>query len=191
VVGTVAAVIALGAAVGAGAVVHTMQRTPSHPKPEVTLSFDAKDDESGTDDLIGGDVTGDPAPATTFSLLDGGTTSLAAYKGKPLVLNFWATTCAPCIKEMPAIESVHRELGDDVTFIGMDVRDSVSGGKEFVRRTGVTYAIGRDPSGGIFESFDAVNLPTTFFIDADGTILDSHTGALTADQLREKIAAIR
>lgn len=185
--GTIGAVVALGAAVGAGAIVHAVDAGQSEPKPEVSLRFDAKDDESGTDDLIGGDPTGDAAPDPTFALLDGGSTRLSAYRGTPVVLNFWATTCAPCIKEMPAIQSVHEDLGDRVTVIGMDVRDSVSGGQEFVDRTGVTYTIGRDPSGDIFTSFDAVNLPTTVLIDAKGTVVATHTGALSAGALRSLI----
>ena len=179
--------IALGAAVGAGAVVAAVDDGPKEPKPEVTLHFNEKDDESGKDDLIGGDVTGKAAPNPTFNLLDGGSTSLSAYRGTPVVLNFWATTCAPCIKEMPAIESVHQALGDKVAFVGIDVRDSVSGGQEFVKRTGVTYTIGRDPSGDIFTSFDAVNLPTTVLIDAKGQVVASHMGALTAKQLQSLI----
>jgi hypothetical protein len=88
---------------------------------------------------------------------------------------------------MPAIEAVHKALGDRVAFVGIDVRDSVSGGQEFVQRTGVTYTIGRDPSGDIFTSFDAVNLPTTVLIDAGGTVVATHTGALDESKLRSLI----
>ena len=186
--GTVGSLIALAAAVGAGAAVRALEDDPpAGPKPEVTLHFDAKDDESGVDDLIGGNVDGKKAPTTSFALLDGGSTSLAALRGKPVVLNFWATTCAPCVKEMPAIESVHQALGDRVTFVGMDVRDSVSGGQEFVKRTGVTYTIGRDPSGDIFTSFDALNLPTTVLINEKGVVVATHTGALTVASLRSLV----
>lgn len=186
--GTVGTIVALVAAAGAGAVVHAVEKKDdAGPKPEVTLHFDKSDDESGKDDLIGGNPTGKAAPATSFALLDGSRSSLTALRGKPVVLNFWATTCAPCIREMPAIESVHQALGGRVAFVGIDVRDSVSGGREFVRRTGVTYSIGRDPSGDIFTSFDAVNLPTTVLIDAKGTIVATHTGALDAAKLRSLI----
>jgi thiol-disulfide isomerase/thioredoxin len=184
--GTVAAVVALGAAVGAGAAVRALDDgNPS--KPEVTLRFDAKDDESARDDLIGGDRTGEAAPDTTFALLAGGSTSLAAFEGKPVVINFFATWCAPCVKEMPAFEQVHQELGDKVAFIGIDVRDSVSGAQELVDKTGVTYTIGRDPSGDIFISFDAINMPSTFLIDESGTVVASHAGAMSADDLRARI----
>lgn len=186
--GTVGTIVALLAAVGAGAVVHAVEGDgPSEPKPEVTLRLDASDDESGKADVTGGDPTGTAAPATSFALLDGGRSSLSELRGTPVVLNFWASTCAPCSTEMPDIEAVHQALGDRVAFVGIDVRDSVSGGQELVKRTGVTYMIGRDPDGDIFTSFDAVNLPTTVLIDPKGTVVATHTGALDEAKLRSLI----
>jgi cytochrome c biogenesis protein CcmG/thiol:disulfide interchange protein DsbE len=88
---------------------------------------------------------------------------------------------------MPEFEQVHQELGDQVAFLGLDVRDSVDRGRSLVERTGVTYTIGRDPSGEIFQSFDAVNMPTTVLIDADGTVVASHAGALDAGELHDLI----
>ena len=184
-----AAVVALAAAVGAGAVARSLQDDePARPEPEVELTFDAEDDESGEDDLIGGDVAGDPAPDVSFALLEGGTLRLADLQGTPVVVNFFATWCTPCVKEMPAFEQVHQELGDTVTFVGIDVRDSVSGARDLVERTGVTYTIGRDPSGEIFQDFEAVNMPSTFLIAADGTVVASQAGALDADGLRDLVA---
>jgi thiol-disulfide isomerase/thioredoxin len=87
---------------------------------------------------------------------------------------------------MPDFESVHQELGDDVVFVGLSLRESVAKAKELVERTGVTYLIGRDPSGDIFTSFAGVNMPSTFFIGRDGTVVDAHSGVLSASQLREK-----
>ena len=188
VLGTVAAVVALAAAIGAGAVARSLEDEPDRPEPEVELTFDADDDESGQDDLIGGDVAGDPAPDVSFALLEGGTLRLADLRGTPVVVNFFATWCTPCVKEMPAFEEVHQELGEAVAFVGIDVRDSVSGARELVDRTGVTYTIGRDPSGEIFQAFEAVNMPSTFLLAADGTVVASHAGALDADGLRDLVA---
>ena len=162
---------------------------PSPPVPEAELSFDEEDDESGTDDLIGGDVTGEAAPDTTFALLEGGSMSLADLRGRPVVVNFFASWCVPCIDEMPAFEEVHQELGDQIAFVGINLRDSVEAAEELVAETGVTYTIGRDPSGGIFQEFDAVKMPSTFVIGADGTVAASHAGALDARELRALIAS--
>ena len=187
VLGTIAALGALAAAVGAGALARSLNDEPSPPEPEVTLSFDEDDDESGQDDLIGGDVAGDPAPDVTFALLDGGSLRLGDLRGTPVVVNFWAAWCPPCVSEMPDFEVVHQEVGDDVTFVGIDVRESVDAARELVEETGVTYTIGRDPSGEIFQAFDAVNMPSTFLIAADGTVVASHAGAMDADVLRSLI----
>lgn len=186
-IGTVAAVVALAAAVGAAGLARSLDDEPARPEPEVTLSFDEDDDESGQDDLIGGDVAGEPAPDVSFALLDGGSLRLADLRGTPVVVNFWAAWCPPCVSEMPDFEVVHQELGDDVAFVGIDVRESVDAARELVEETGVTYTIGRDPSGEIFQAFDAVNMPSTFLIAADGTVVASHAGAMDADLLRSLI----
>ena len=190
VLGALGALVALGAAVGAAAAVQALgDDEPARPEPEVTLTFDEDDDESGQDDLVGGDVEGQPATAT-FTLLDGSTASLADFAGRPVVVNFFASWCAPCIAEMPAFESVHQDFGDDVVFVGLNVRESVAKAEEMVERTGVTYLVGRDPSGELFTDFGVINMPSTFFVSADGVIADSHAGALTASELRAKIEAL-
>lgn len=185
-IGTVAAIVAIAAGTAvAVALDGDDEREP--PAVEAELTFEGEDDESGVDDLIGGDATGESVADTTFTLLEGGSMALGDLGGTPIVLNFFAEWCPPCVTEMPAFEAVHQELGDQVAFVGLDVRDSVDRGREIVERTGVTYAIGRDPSGEIFQSFDAVNMPTTVFIDADGVVVSSHAGALDADELRSII----
>lgn len=188
-IGLVAAAAGLVAAVATGAVVQALDGgQPARPTPDVELSFGAEDDESGVDDLIGGDVAGTAAPAASFHLLDGGSMSLADLRGTPVVVNFFASWCAPCIEEMPDFEEVHQELGDQVAFVGIDVRDSIEAARALVERTGVTYVVGRDPSGGLFQDFAAVNMPSTFLISPDGVVVDSKAGALSADELRDRIA---
>jgi cytochrome c biogenesis protein CcmG/thiol:disulfide interchange protein DsbE len=186
-IGTIAAVVAIAAGAAVVAIFDD-DGEPQRPPIEADLSFDGTDDESGVDDLIGGEATGDEAPDTTFALLDGGSMALSDLRGTPVVLNFFAEWCPPCVQEMPDFEAVHQELGDEVAFVGIDVRDAVDKGKEIVEETGVTYTIGRDPSGEIFQSFDAVNMPTTVLLDEDGVVVASHPGALTADELRDLIA---
>jgi hypothetical protein len=91
---------------------------------------------------------------------------------------------------MPDFERVHRELGGEVAFLGIDLRDSVSAAEELVARTGVTYAIGRDPSGDLFTELEGVNMPTTYFVSAEGVIVEAHPGAMDADELRRTIAEL-
>ena len=117
--------------------------------------------------------------------------SLADLRGKPVVVNFFASWCVPCVEEMPAFESVHQELGDDVAFVGIALQESPDASRDIVEETGVSYTIGRDPSGAIFEAFDGVNMPSTFVLDADGVVVGVSAGALDADGLRELVQRAR
>ena len=105
---------------------------------------------------------------------------------RPTVVNFFSTTCTPCIKEMPAFERVHRSR-DDISFIGIDVQDQVGPGRKLIERTGITYEALRDPPGDLLRVAGGVGLPTTLLIDAEGRVVESHTGALTERTLRTLI----
>lgn len=130
---------------------------------------------------------GQPAPNVRLEYLDGGAQDLAevAGRGTPVVLNFWSSTCIPCLKEMPAFEEVSQELDGRVTFVGVDVVDTVEAGKEMVEKTGVTYRNARDPRSEIFAVFGGIALPRTVLIAADGTIVATHSGELDAEELRD------
>lgn len=137
------------------------------------------------------DAVGDAAPDRTFERFDGTTGSLADYRGRPVVVNFWSSTCVPCLTEMPAFEEVHGELGDDVAFLGLNVADGPDRGRRMAERTGVTYDLARDPSGAIAVDLGSTTLPTTAIIDADGTVVDVHVGAMDAGELRAALGAVR
>jgi thiol-disulfide isomerase/thioredoxin len=156
----------------------------------------------GSDDDAGGNATGTPradltpdsdvdrtaaldAKVTTFE--DEATTVGAYLDGKPLVVNLWASTCVPCIKEMPAIEKVHQRNRSDVAFLGVDVQDQKADGLAMIDRTGVTYPSVQDRSGSFARSAEAAGLPTTLLIDADGEVVASHLGALTESKLQDLI----
>jgi peroxiredoxin len=190
-VGVVAAVVALVAAVGAGLVASrlTEDEGTALPEPEAEIRFLPEDDESGQP-LVGEDRTGDAAPEAAFPMLDGGLATLADLRGTPVVVNFFASWCEPCKAEMPDFAEVHAELGAQVTFLGISLRDAEEDTRALLERTGVTYAIGRDPSGSLAEDFGVVNMPTTYFLDAEGRIVSAHAGALTADALRSQLAAL-
>ncbi len=131
---------------------------------------------------------GDAGVTVSFEMLDGTAGSLAQYRGTPLVLNFFASWCVPCLAEMPGFEQVHQDL--DVAFLGMNLQDRVEDGQRVVEQTGVTYEIARDPDGSIFASFGGIAMPTTVFIDADGRVVDLHSGEITASALRDRIADV-
>lgn len=133
---------------------------------------------------------GQHAPDVRLEYLDGGVEQLAevAGTGTPVVLNFWSSTCVPCLKEMPAFEQVRGELEDQITIVGVDVTDTEDAGNEMVTKTGVRYRNARDPRAEIFAVFGGIALPRTVLIDGDGVVRATHSGELTADELKELLA---
>jgi thiol-disulfide isomerase/thioredoxin len=133
---------------------------------------------------------GDPAAAAgpeQYENLDGTTASLAAFRGKPVVVNFFASWCTPCRLEMPDFERVHVELGDRVHFIGLNLQEGPSSAKDVVADTKVTYAIGLDRDGAVYRGYNGFTMPTTVFLDADGAVVKVHGGSLDANGLTELI----
>lgn len=125
-----------------------------------------------------------------YDRFDGTEATLSDDLGRPMVVNFFASWCAACVKEMPAFAEVHDELSDEVSFVGMAVSTSREDAEGLVESTGVGYAIGDDPDGAFVDAFGGLGMPTTVFLDADGTVLDVHTGELTADELRDRISEV-
>ncbi|MDP9406093.1 MAG: TlpA family protein disulfide reductase, partial [Actinomycetota bacterium] len=134
-----------------------------------------------------------PAPDEAFPLPDrtldafgdGAPVDLTAFRGTPLVVNFWATWCAPCVKEMPDFQQVASDVGDDVAFLGVNVQDSPAVAEPFATELGVDYALAADPQGEFYKQVRSFGMPTTLFVDADGAVVFRHTGALDAEQLRD------
>lgn len=141
--------------------------------------------------LLGGDADRPPAtdqlPELALSRPDGTPVTLAHTDGRPMVINFFVSWCAPCIVEMPHFEAVHRELGDTVTVLGIASTDTDAGARSVVERTRVTYDTLRDPDGAAMITLRLPIFPSTVFVDADGNIVERHLGPLTGDELRSLI----
>lgn len=131
--------------------------------------------------------SGEAAPEMSFEMFDGSTASIADYRGEPLVVNFWASWCPPCIAEMPEFEEVHQKLRDEVAFLGINTQDTPEAAAVIADETGVTYDLARDPDAELFGAFQVFGMPSTFFISPEGVILDRFTGATTGEQLEETI----
>jgi cytochrome c biogenesis protein CcmG, thiol:disulfide interchange protein DsbE len=127
-----------------------------------------------------------PAPAVRLPNLDGqGTVSLASMAGKPIVLNFWSSTCTVCKKETPTLAQAARAMRGKVTFVGVDSADIRGPATSFVARYDVPYANAFDPQATAAAAYRIYVLPVTFFLSPSGrTILGENTGALTPAQLR-------
>lgn len=105
-------------------------------------------------------------PDFELALLGGGSISSDDLRGKPLVLNFWASWCIPCREEMPAFERMWRRYRDSgIQIVGVNYQDSEQGAREFVDEIGVTYPIALDPDGSLARELGVRGLPQTFFID--------------------------
>ncbi len=185
----------IGLLAAAGAATAVSAFTGNDDKADLSLHFTAADADGATTTTTGAGgtnpLTGGTAPSALpdrqFEVLSGGLSSLPAYHGTPMVVNFWYSTCLPCRKEMPALQSVHERAGASIAFVGLAIRDSKKAARDFATDTGVTYTIGLDPSGGLAQDFGVVVFPSTYLIDAKGTVVASHKGALTAPQLQQLI----
>lgn len=129
------------------------------------------------------------APDLRLNRLDDPTRqlSLSDFRGRPLVLNFWASWCGPCRKEMPGFESVASQLRDRVAFLGVNEQDVRSGAVDLVATTGVRYPSVVDSDGVLKTAYGLRGLPDTIFISSAGEVVELHVGELSATDLRETI----
>jgi thiol-disulfide isomerase/thioredoxin len=142
-------------------------------------------------DVTGGaSGVGASLPSLVLVGLDGQPVALDDYRGTPLVVNFWASWCPPCLREMPDFEMVSRERSGEVVFLGLNLRESAATAASLVERTGVTYDLALDSDGAAARAFGVMNMPTTAFVGADGVVVEVHTGALDVQQLNARIDAL-
>ncbi len=130
-----------------------------------------------------------PAPAFSLAVLGhpGQHLSLASYSGHPLILNFFASWCAPCQRETPLIASYYRAAHGRVTILGIDSADSATKAEAFIRKAGVQYPVVSAPITTAL-SYQAPVLPVTFFLDARHRIVRTIYGAVTRAELNSGVA---
>ena len=117
-----------------------------------------------------------------------GTVSHGDFLGRPILLNFWASWCIPCRKEMPLFERMHQRFSDEITIIGIDVRDAEINAQEFVDEYNITYEILRDPEAELAARLDVDPLPQTFFVDAQGRLSGNPVlGEISEEELLARI----
>jgi len=129
-------------------------------------------------------VSGDNAPSFELALLDGsGVLTDEDLRGKPVVINFWASWCIPCREEAPLLEETRRRYRDEgVMFLGVNIKDAKSDAKRFVDEFGITYPTVRDIDQSLTKDFGVKGLPETFFVDHRWTFIGAISGAETGDQ---------
>jgi len=132
-----------------------------------------------------------PAPDFLLTTFKGTTISLADLRGKPVVINFWASWCPPCRIEAPLIEKTWRAYKDrDLIFLGVNIQDRKADALNYIREFAITYPNGPDPTGEISIDYGVSGLPVTFFVSRDGEVVRRWVGAVEKSVLIGSIEEI-
>lgn len=115
---------------------------------------------------------------------------LSELEGKGVMLNFWATYCEPCEAEMPYMESLYPEYADDIEIVAVSLDASDLVIHRFIDKYDLTFPIVHDTNSDVLDLYNVGPIPSTFFIDADGEIVDIVAGALTLERLEDHFKEI-
>lgn len=141
---------------------------------------------SGENDL----AVGKPAPKFTLKDLNGKDVSLSDYEGKIVLINFWATWCGYCDKEMPDLEKLNKE-NDDIVVLAVNVRESNDIVEKYIKEGKYTFPVVLDESGDVSTQYLVSAFPTTYFVDKEGILLGAVPGMMTSAQMNEIVENIR
>ena len=133
---------------------------------------------------------GDPAPQGALPRLKGGgSQSLADYRGRWVLVNFWASWCPPCREEAPALEEFQRQhKGSRFTVLGIDSRDLSGDGRAFVREHGLSYPQLRDADGDVSHDYGTTGLPESYLVDPRGIVRLHAIGEVDQEYLNNEVA---
>ena len=133
-----------------------------------------------------------PAPPFTLPPLGGGTAvSLDSLRGRPLVLNFWASWCVPCVHEHPTLLRAARQYGQEVRFLGILYEDTETDAQAFLAEHGVAFPSLVDPGGRTAIAYGLGGVPETYFIDAQGRVISKYVGPLDPATLSARLQELR
>jgi peroxiredoxin len=128
--------------------------------------------------------TGAKAPDFELKTLTGETVKLSELNGKKVMLNFWATWCPPCKAEMPAMEKFHKEVGEDIVILAVNI-DPHLDVKAFTDENNITFSIPLDVDDKVNEVYQIISIPTTYFIDTKGNIGNKYIGAMNYETMKQ------
>jgi cytochrome c biogenesis protein CcmG/thiol:disulfide interchange protein DsbE len=133
--------------------------------------------------------TGQPAYPLPTKVLQGPPVTLADLKGKPALINFWASWCEPCREEAPEVAHLSRSLHGRAVVVGVDYTDREGGARSFLRRYGWTFPVLADPNGVYGAHYGFSGLPTTIVLDSRGRIAATLRGPQSVSSFRHALSA--
>jgi peroxiredoxin len=137
--------------------------------------------------LTTGPQAGFLAPEFTLQTVDGNQVSLTDLRGQPVILNFWATWCPPCRIEMPHLQQASQKYEGRATILGIDQRETIEEVAAFASEHDLTFPLLMDEDGAVNNIYGVRGLPTTFFVDKDGVIVENFTGILNQAILEDRL----
>ena len=130
---------------------------------------------------------GESAPGFRLENLDGQSVSLNDFRGKPVLLNFWATLCRPCVYEMPYMQQVYEEWsGKGLVVLAINIGENPSKVQEFLQALNLSLPVLLDTKENAASKYNIIAIPTSFFIDSDGIIREKIIGAFPSKEAIEK-----
>lgn len=128
-------------------------------------------------------TVGETAPDFTLSRLEGGEASLAEFRGRPVIVNFWTTWCTECRTEVPELERVYRRYGSDVVVLGVNMREPARVVRSFAEEYGATYPVLLDSDKKVAKAYRVTGVPETWIVSPEGVALQRFLGPVTAEQM--------
>ena len=153
----------------------------TQPTTEPTTQPATEPTEASTGDFVVYDAQGNP-----YRLSD--------FRGKPVILNFWASWCGPCKSEMPDLQAAYEQYGEDVQFLCINLTDgaseTISTASAYINRMGYTFPVYFDLTYSAAYAYDVYAIPVTYFIDREGNVIGNWTGPVTPLLLQNYIAKL-
>lgn len=133
---------------------------------------------------------GDSTPDFEYTLADGTPVRLSELRGKKVIVNFWATWCAPCRLEMPTLQAAHEQYGEELVVLGINLIESPNDIVPFGQEFGITFPLIANRSGDIRDAYGALSIPVTYFINSDGSVAERHLGVVDKQFIDEQLAGM-